>query len=316
MRPGSQTVSPTDQSLFSYAKRAYKTIYQDLVIKQSMPASGKVLEDSIRLSRIRKIKLTLYIVQAVMLVALGVILIFFVGGAKVKPTLYLPLDSFLAVLVLLLLIICLESFFFRILEIRFARSTSARHLMAKNSIKRSIVFAIIAGVFVIILGVPAVLQGLENTGERTVVMLQSSEPVSFYSSDPFNLAKTDEVMVSSARTVDIYLVSDDVYNQYRGAADFLSLMYSFRLNRNPAEYVVDDEITIEIPNVGFMKYRLVLNDYENPNTSATVVIPREASGTFTGTVSLLLIAFVVANAAWIAYLIPIERKYAVGSIYK
>jgi hypothetical protein len=281
-----------------------------------MPASGKVLEDSIRLSRIRKIKLSLYIVQAVMLVALGAILIFVVGGAKVKPTLYLPLDSFLAVLVLLLLIICLESFFFRLLEIRFARSSSARHLMAKNSIKRSIILVIIAGVFAVILAVPAALQSLENAAERTVVVLQSTEPVSFYSSDPFNLMKTDRVFVSSARTVQIYLVSDEMFTQYEGSADFLSLMYSFRINRNPTEYVVDKEITIEVPNVGFAKYRLVLNDYESPDTSATIVIPRDASSTFTSMVSLLLLAIVVANAAWIAYLIPIERKYSVGSIYK
>lgn len=297
-------------------KAISKTIYQDLVIKQPMPASGKVLEDSIRLSRIRKIKLSLYIVQAVMLVALGAILIFVVGGAKVKPTLYLPLDSFLAVLVLLLLIICLESFFFRLLEIRFARSSSARHLMAKNSIKRSIILVIIAGVFAVILTVPAALQSLENAAERTVVVLQSTEPVSFYSSDPFNLMKTDRVFVSSARTVQIYLVSDEMFTQYEGSADFLSLMYSFRINRNPTEYVVDKEITIEVPNVGFAKYRLVLNDYESPDTSATIVIPREASSTFTSMVSLLLLAIVVANAAWIAYLIPIERKYSVGSIYK
>lgn len=297
-------------------KAISKTIYQDLVIKQPMPASGKVLEDSIRLSRIRKIKLSLYIVQAVMLVALGAILIFVVGGAKVKPTLYLPLDSFLAVLVLLLLIICLESFFFRLLEIRFARSSSARHLMAKNSIKRSIILVIIAGVFAVILAVPAALQSLENAAERTVVVLQSTEPVSFYSSDPFNLMKTDRVFVSSARTVQIYLVSDEMFTQYEGSADFLSLMYSFRINRNPTEYVVDKEITIEVPNVGFAKYRLVLNDYESPDTSATIVIPRDASSTFTSMVSLLLLAIVVANAAWIAYLIPIERKYSVGSIYK
>jgi hypothetical protein len=29
-----------------------------------------------------------------------------------------------------------------------------------------------------------------------------------------------------------------------------------------------------------------------------------------------MIAFVVSNIAWVAYLIPIERKYSVGSIYK
>lgn len=281
-----------------------------------MPASGKVLEDSIRLSRIRKIKLSLYIVQAVMLVALGIVLIFFVGGAMVKPTLYLPLDSFLAVLVLLLLIICLESFFFRILEIRFARSSSARHLMAKNSIKRSIILVIIAGVVVVMLAVPSVLQAIENAGERTVVVLQSSEPVSFYSSDPFNLAKTDEVIVKSSKTVRMYLVDDEVYSQYFGSADFLSRMEQYRLNWEPTQYIVDNEITITVPSAGFVKYHLVLNDMDNPSTSATIVIPKEASGTFTGIASLLLIAFVVANAAWIAYLIPIERKYSVGSIYK
>ena len=281
-----------------------------------MPASGKVLEDSIRLSRIRRIKLSLYIVQAIMLVALGVILIFFVGGAMIKPTLFLPLDSFLAVLVLLLLIICLESFFFRVLEIRFARSTSARHLMAKNSIKRSIIFIIIAGAFVIMLAVPSVLHAMENAGERTAVVMQSTEPVSFYSSDPFNLVKTDEVIVRAARTVQMYLVNDQMYSQHEGSADFLSLMYFNRLNRDPSQYVVDQEISIKVPNVGFEKYHLVLNDMENPNTSATIVIPRQASETFTGITSLLLIAFVVANVAWIAYLIPIERKYSAGSIYK
>ena len=45
-------------------------------------------------------------------------------------------------------------------------------------------------------------------------------------------------------------------------------------------------------------------------------IDKEMSGTFTGVVSTLLIAFVVTNIAWIAYLMPIERKYSVGSIYK
>jgi len=79
-----------------------------------VPASRKVLEDSIRLSRIRKIKLTLYAVQALMLIALAFLLIFVLGGAKLKPTLYLPLTSFIAVVVLLMLILCLESFFFRL----------------------------------------------------------------------------------------------------------------------------------------------------------------------------------------------------------
>jgi hypothetical protein len=282
-----------------------------------MPASGRVLEDSIRLSKIRKTKLTLYIVQAVMLVALGFILVIVVGGAMLKPHLYLPLDSFLAVVVLLLLIICIESFFFRILEIRFARSTSARHLMAKNSIKRSLIVAIIAGVAVLILGVPSILGGIENTGSKTLSLSTNAAPPSFFSSDPFALTKTAEVTVQSTRVVQVYLLDEDVFNQYYYSGDSMTLMYSYRLNRDPDSYVVNQELTITITNAaGHKKYYLVLNDMDNPGTSATATMEMDLSGTFTGIMTLLLIALVVANIAWVAYLIPIERKYSSGSIYK
>jgi len=282
-----------------------------------MPASGRVLEDSIRLSKIRKTKLTLYIVQAIMLVALGFILVIVVGGATLKPHLYLPFDSFLAVVVLLLLIICIESFFFRILEIRFARSTSARHLMAKNSIKRSLIIAIVAGIAVMILGVPSILGGIESTGSRTLSLSTPADPSSFFSSDPFALTKTTEVKVQSTRVVQVYLLDEEIFNQYYYSEGSMTLMYSYRLNRDPGSYIVNQESTITIPNdAGHKKYYLVLNDMDNPGTSATATIERDLSGTFTGTMTLLLIALVVTNIAWVAYLVPIERKYSSGSIYK
>jgi len=280
-----------------------------------MPASRRVLEDSIRLSKIRKTKLTLYIVQAVMLVALGFILVFVVGGATLKPHLYLPFDSFLAVVVLLLLIICLESFFFRILEIRFARSTSARHLMAKNSIKRSLIIAIVAGIAVVILGVPSILGGIESTGSRTLSLSTRADPPSFFSSDSFALTKTAEVKVQSTRTVQVYLLDEETFTQNYYSEDSMTLMYSYRLNSD--DYEVNQELTITIPiEAGYKKYYLVLNDMDNPGTSATATIERDLSGTFTGIMTLLLIALVVTNIAWVAYLVPIERKYSSGSIYK
>jgi len=252
-----------------------------------------------------------------MLVALGVILVFIVGGAMLKPHLYLPFDSFLAVVVLLFLIICIESFFFRILEIRFARSTSARHLMAKNSIRRSLIIAIVAGVAVVILGVPSILGGIENTGSKTLSLSTLATPPSFFSSDPFSLTKTTEVKVQATRTVQVYLVDEETFSQYYYSEDSMSSMYAFRQNRDPSNYIVNQELTINVPNeVGYKKYYLVLNDMDNPGTSATATIGRDLSGTFTGIMTLLLIALVVANIAWVAYLVPIERKYSSGSIYK
>lgn len=285
-----------------------------------MPAAGKVLEDSIRLSRIRRIKLSLYTIQAVMLIALAFLLIFVLGNASISPVLFLPLNSFIAVMVLLLLILCLESFFFRILEIRFARSSSARHLMAKNSIKRAVLIAIVTGMLAMMLAVPSIRGGIENYGKTTTDVSRYTDAPLFYSSDVFSLISVVDVQLTAPKEVQVYLLEDSVYsnvNRQYSENDRMGAYFTFRLNTNDFEVIPASTTTITIPDSGnYVKYRLVLNDMQNLGTSATIVIEKQMSSTFTGIVSLLLIAFLVANIAWVAYLMPIERKYSVGSIYK
>ena len=282
-----------------------------------MPVSGKILEDSIRLGKIRRIKLTLYIVQTVTLVVIAFIVVFFMGGAALTPRLYLPIASFLAVLVLLLLIICVESFFFRILEIRFARSSSARHLMAKNSMKRALVIVAITGIMTVVLTLPSLLSAIESSRNESTIVSADSNPISFWSSDPLVLMTVERVKVSAPSEVEIYLVTAKNYHDY---APDLAQLANVRINRIPSQYIVTDEITIEIPKGTYIEYYIVINDLESspdsPAVSVTVSIEHTISHTFTGIVSLFMIAFVVSNIAWIAYLIPIERKYSAGSIYK
>ena len=275
-----------------------------------MPFSSRVLEDSIRLAKIRRIKWTLYIVQAIMLVALAILLIFVMGNAQIKPVLYLPLDSFAAVVVLLLFVMCVESFFFRIMEIRFARSSSAKHLMAKNSIRRALMIAIIAAVVVVLLMAPPVLSVIQDTTSRTAV-LSAEEPITFWSRDPLALQEMVEVKVTAVNPVEVYLVDGDLFDEDNWS---ISQMFIFRINK--ANFMVDDEIVIDVPEANHNNYVLVLNDHESEGSVATVTIVRNVSGILTGIVSLLALAIVVANIAWVAYLMPIERKYAKGSIYK
>lgn len=281
-----------------------------------MPASGKILEDSIRLSRIRKIKRGIFAVEAVMLVALGIVVIFIVGEATLQPYLFLPLDGFLAVLVLLLLMISVESFFFRMLEVKFARSSSARHLIAKNSIKRSVLIVMFAGIAFFILAVPSVIGSLEETTQSTIDLVPNAEPPYFYSSDTFALSDSVGVSFSSLDEVHVYLVSAEAFETNWGTSTFMSAMYSNRLNREDYTVNGSDSLTIDVPHSKFGRFYLVLNDVFNPGTGATAVVIKEVSGTFTGIMWLLTLAFLVANIAWIAYLIPVERKYSVGSIYK
>ncbi|MBN1678114.1 MAG: hypothetical protein JW880_06205 [Candidatus Thermoplasmatota archaeon] len=276
-----------------------------------------MLEDSIRLSRIRRIKHWLYVVQAAMLVLLGIALIVIFGGAKVKPYVYIPMDSFLAVLALLLLIISLESFFFRMLEIKFARSSSARHLMAKNSMKRAIISAAVAGAVCAVLILPPILTAIEDSAERTLD-LSPNAPTPFYSGDAFDLISSVRVEIGASEQVEVYLMDDEVFNKYYSGfptPEFLVEMYSYRLNTD--DYVVDPgmALVIRVPNQGFMLYHLVLNDF-GYGVSARATIMKEVSQTLTELTSLLLLSLVVANIAWFAYLVPIERKYSSGSIYK
>jgi len=280
--------------------------------KQPMPVSGKVLEDSIRLGKIRRIKYTLYMVQTVILVALSFVVIFVTGDATITPKLYLPMASFIAVIALLLLITCLESFFFRILEIRFARSSSARHLMAKNSMKRAIVITAITGVLAFVLVVPSIIGSVERTSRTTTVVTASMDPPSFYSSDPLALVESRDVRVTGDTGLQVYLLTDENYRESNGV---MSMMFAYRINK--AEYVLGpNDLLIDVPTGKYLKFRLVLNDMDNRDKSATMVIEKSIASTFTGLISLLMIAFVVSNVAWVVYLIPIERKYSAGSIYK
>jgi hypothetical protein len=285
-----------------------------------MPASRKVLEDSIRLARIRSIKRSLYVVQVVMLVALAFLLIVLMGGARIEPVFYLPLDTFTAVMVLLILVIFIEGFFFRTMEIRFARSSSARHLMAKTSMRFALGAAIVAALVASVLMVPGVISSIEKLGDRTSA-LTSVEDVAFWSTDSLALQRVYEVRASVPLTIDpetgdpvmfeIYLVDDNVYIQYDGR---LSDMLSARQNYD--NYIFEEELVIEVPATEHTLFHLVLNDLKSPGAVVTVTMAKQASEAFTGVVALLSIAIVAANLAWVAYLVPIERKYSAGSIYK
>jgi hypothetical protein len=169
-----------------------------------------------------------------------------------------------------------------------------------------------------VLAVPSIVNAVEDSVQKSLVVGPGVEPPMFYSSDIMNIAKTSEVDVTAAKRVQVYLLDDEVFsaNWVPDSPESMNLMYSYRLNRD--NYVVPENqvLTIKMPESGFVLYHLVLNDMENPNTSIRVDVVKELSGTFTGIVSLLMIAFAVTNIAWVAYLIPIERKYGASSIYK
>lgn len=278
-----------------------------------MPLSGKILEDSIRLSRIRWIKLLLYVIQAIALLSLGFFVVFVLGNATITPRLFLPISSFAAIVVLLLLLMCIESFFFRILEIRFARSSSARHLMAKNSMKRAIIVAVVTGAVALFFGLPSMINAVEDASSTSMEITRMSVAPSFYNSDPLDLVSVKRVVVTVSAPVHVYLVTEQTYNSYAG--DY-SELFNLRLNRAEDEYSITGTTSIEVPTTEYAKYYIIVHDIYDNDPMVRITIERSLAHPFTGLISLMMLAFVVANIAWFAYLVPIERKYSAGSIYK
>jgi len=165
-----------------------------------------------------------------------------------------------------------------------------------------------------------VVASIEKLGNRTSA-LTGVEDMEFWSRDSLALQRVYEARASVPLTFDpetdepityqIYLVDDSIYQQYEGS---LSDMYFMRLNQD--NYVLEEELIIEIPATDHTLFHLVLNDLKGPGAVVTVTLATQASEAFTGIVALLSIAIVAANLAWVAYLVPIERKYSEGSIYK
>ena len=185
--------------------------------------------------------------------------------------------------------------------------------MAKNSMRRAFLIALITGILTIILTVPSILGAAESASNDTTIVGATSDPPSFWSTDPLELMAVEKIVVSAPTQVQVYLVTAKNYNDY---APDMAALSNARLNRGPGEDTVNDELTINVPQGQYVKYYVVVNDMDSPGVSVTISIEHKISHTFTGVVSLFMIAFVVSNIAWFAYLIPIERKYSAGSIYK
>ena len=93
-----------------------------------MAVDRSVLESSWRLARIKNIKKYFYILQAIVTVVVAIFLIYFYGPSF-NP-LYVPLDACINFIIIMLLLISIEAFAFRLLELKYSKTDSVKFLIA------------------------------------------------------------------------------------------------------------------------------------------------------------------------------------------
>lgn len=279
--------------------------------------SGKEeLAGGYRLANVRKTKRYLYIAEVLILISAVILVILVEGRAALKPF-YLPINSILYFVLIMLLIIMIEGFVFTVLEMRLIKSASTKYYITKVAARRAMIIIVVAVIVVVLLWTPFIASAFQSalTTKGSLAnnhQWTASSDVAFNDRDPFGLSAVSQINIHAVGgEARVYVVSEQNYQRFAGN---VSQMVPYRINTN--DYIANTELTIQISNLPIGKYYIVLDTVRSVATSVNYEIQSTMSPTFMSYVPFFAIIFAAANAAWLAYLFPLQRKYSGSAIYR
>lgn len=259
-----------------------------------------------KLEQIRRIKQRLMIVQLVLVFVAAIFLTVVDGSVQLKPF-YFNIGSFLYFVILMGLVAGVESFVFRMLELKYTKSTSSKYFILKTVQRRSIVVIAFAAVVMVLLLTPFLADAIANySGESGTT---AAGTANFYNRDRFGLTTVEKVHVETNVPAVALVVSEANYFAYLG--DIAKLKQFSVVSADDASGGVD----LAFPQTGFGIYYIVVSAAEG-SVEATYTVHKALAPTFVGFVTLFSVLFIGFYAAWIAYTVPIKKKYAKGAIYR
>ncbi|HUL39345.1 MAG TPA: hypothetical protein VLU38_03550 [Methanomassiliicoccales archaeon] len=279
--------------------------------------SGKEeLSGGYRLAGVRRTKRYLYLVELAILVVAVILVIVMDSRASLVPF-YLPINSFIFFVLLMGLIIVVENFFFRALEMRFIKSASTKFYICKMGIRSAIIAIAICVVIILLLWLPFIHNAIEDATatDGTLVNNGSTSATVYYSfsdRDALGLTSVSTIKVTATGgEARVYLVSEQYFNAHKGDVSSLA---SYRINTY--DYVANPSLTIHVENLPHGVYYLVLDTKSSAATSVSYTITSSISSTFLSYVPLFAALYAVAYAGWLIYLTPLKRKYSEAAIYR
>jgi hypothetical protein len=278
--------------------------------------SGKeALAGGYRLANIRRVKRYLFIAQIIIMILIPIIVVLIEGRASLVPF-YLPINSFIYFILLMALIMVVEGFVFKMLEMRLLQSPSAIYYIAKKAIQRGLIVIAVALLVVFLLWTPFMSQAIENSFNQNETLNNTNSTsasvfIVFYDRDPLGLEAVDRISVTALNgPARVYLVSEKNYLNY---SYDLSQLITYRINSQ--DYIADDHLTIPLNPLPYGKYYLILDTVRSDASAVNIIIHKALSPTFLSYVPFFALMFIGAYGAWMAYMWPMKRKYASGAIY-
>ena len=284
-----------------------------------MVRARTALEGTYLLARIIKIRRLLFVLQAVVFIVLATALLSMDGFTR--DPLYIPIPSFIYLILILLFLMAVEGFFFRVIEIRYNPSESRKFLMASNSIQRAIYIIIITAVIGGILLLPTFQNYVEGRLSYQKELHVGRPHLMFTTQDRFALTGLEELELSVNReSADVYIMTPENYRQFSENDDRSALRNSL----NWPDYTLshpdsgDPTTIVYSPNSdSFSEYHIVYDSVSVTDSTIKVScnFTVTMSQTFTFVIPVICLLLTLSHALWMIYLIPIKKKYSGSSIY-
>jgi len=276
-------------------------IQQAGLLGTGMAIDQGALEGGIRLAQVRRTKKLLIAVQAVIAVIAVIALTIMGGDLQLKP-LYFDIGAFLYFLILMAFIIAVESLIFRLLEVRYAKTDSAKYYMLKITTRRSKWVIAISAIVLLLVLIPFALDIVTDSISESG---HTSGAVSFFNRDALGLTSVESITVHGDKGAEVLIITENNYLDHAGDLEML---------RHFSEAYASDLSSgaeLPLPPAPFGKYYIVA---EGGDVDYTLY--RSVSSFFMGFVTVFSVLFIITHAAWILYTTPLRKYYAEGAIYR
>ena len=271
------------------------------------------LEGTYQIIRVKKLEKMAYIPQSIAIVAIFFLFLYFTD-AQIKPF-YLPVYFPFFITMVWLLVLALETFAFRLMEIKYRKSESAKFLMAQRSIKKAYVIIAVMAIIFIVSAAPFVHRQIEDRasleGELT---FSGTDTVYFTTTDRFDFLFVDSITVellypmgNTDAEVEVMIISMEHYEANN------TIMALNREVGDPREATNQTDFTFDMPRVRFDEFYIVLSSQQEVTVRYQIdqVLPNTRVLPF----ALLSIGFVIAYSYWIFILYNIKRRCSDETIY-
>ena len=272
--------------------------------------SGR-FEGGYRLMHIHNTKRYLFLVQAVLILIFAAYLVYAGGGFSVKPF-YLGINSFLYFVLLMVLLIMIESYFFTALEMRFVNSDSAKFLITQRTFRTALTWAVVWMLILLAFTLPLLPGAVKDTAqsEGRITAVSSAVPANFVllNTDMFAFTEVSNIHVTALGEVEVFVITE--YNYLLFKDDGEDALGGYRVNVN--DYMATPELTIDFPDMPHGRFYVLFYSLNDIPVDVDYTVEREVSKTLMDYMPLMSIAFVVINAAAAIYMMLMNRNYKAG----